>query len=147
LAGELSFKVLTYNENAIENNLIMIQPLQNSKALIVEDETDICYLLSNILKQKNIDSCFAESLAAIEKILESDQDFSVIFLDNHLPDGLGLKSIKNLKNRLPDSIIVMITAQDSNANRKKAEEDGIDFFLGKPFSKEDILRTVEALPN
>jgi DNA-binding response OmpR family regulator len=147
LAGELSFKVLTYNENAIENNLIMIQPLQNSKALIVEDETDICYLLSNILKQKNIDSCFAESLAALEKILESDQDFSVIFLDNHLPDGLGLKSIKNLKNRLPDSIIVMITAQDSNANRKKAEEDGIDFFLGKPFSKEDILRTVEALPN
>jgi DNA-binding NtrC family response regulator len=41
------------------------------KALIVDDETDICYLLSNILKQKNIQTSFAGSLSEADKMLQS----------------------------------------------------------------------------
>jgi len=37
--------------------------LTTLEALIIDDETDICYLLSNILKQKKVHSIFAGSLS------------------------------------------------------------------------------------
>jgi len=63
---------------------------ERKKALIVDDETDICYLLSNILKQKNIQTVFAGSLAEADRVLQTSGYFYYLFLDNHLPDGLEL---------------------------------------------------------
>ena len=47
-------------------------------ALIVDDEKDICFLLSNILKQKNYNSTLAGSLAEAQKLIET-QTPSIIF--------------------------------------------------------------------
>lgn len=115
------------------------------KALIIDDETDICYLLSSILRQKNFQTVFAGSISEAEKILDNDGGHSVIFLDNHLPDGLGVNYIISLKKRCPSCIIIMITAHDTLSDRQKAESNGVDFFIGKPFTKEIIFKTLEAL--
>jgi len=134
------------NSNVInEYNSDMKVPLPKLKALIVDDETDICYLLGSILKQKNILSVFAGSLSAVDKALEIEQDFSFVFLDNHLSDGLGLTYINRLKTELPESCLIMITAHDTNSNREKAMRQGADFFLGKPFSKDAIFKTIDAV--
>src|SRR5438876_4043310 len=42
------------------------------KALIIEDETDIRYLVSNILKQKGVQSVLAGSLSEAEKIFQQN---------------------------------------------------------------------------
>ncbi|MES1217932.1 MAG: response regulator [Bacteroidota bacterium] len=115
------------------------------KALIIEDESDICYLLSNILKQWNIDALFAGSLAEADKILLEHSSPGIIFLDNHLPDGRGINYIRRLKEKSPSSKIVMITAHDNLSDREKARNEGADFFIGKPFSKELIFKTLENL--
>jgi two-component system OmpR family response regulator len=114
-------------------------------ALIVDDETDICYLLSSILKQKNVYSVFASSLNEADKLLEMNYDFSIIFLDNHLPDGLGTSFIRRLKTKFPNTPVVMITAHDNSTDRLRAEGEGVDFFIGKPFSKEKIFWTLHTL--
>jgi len=112
------------------------------KALIVDDETDICYLLSNILKQKNIQTSFAGSLSEADKMLQSPDHFYYVFLDNHLPDGLGINQIKRWKEKFPSIHVIMITAHDSYEERKKATKDGADHFISKPFSKEIILNSI-----
>ena len=112
------------------------------KALIVDDETDICYLLSNILKQRNIQTVFAGSLAEAERRLQSPDFFYYVFLDNHLPDGLGINQIKRWKEKFPFIHVIMITAHDSYEERKKASKDGADHFISKPFSKEVILNSI-----
>jgi len=111
------------------------------KALIVDDEKDICFLLGSILKQKNIDSSQANTLLEAEKIIENEAP-PVIFLDNHLPDGLGINSIKRIKSKSPQSTIVMITAHDNASERKEALEKGADYFIAKPFTKELIFNTL-----
>ena len=136
--------VKSYSHN-IFDLYMTLYPLSKLKALIIDDETDICYLLGSILKQKNIQSLFAGSLAEAEKTLQSHPDLFFIFLDNHLPDGLGITNIRQLKKNFPLSHFIMITAHDTNADRKKAKEDGADFFIGKPFSKEAIFKTIDAL--
>jgi len=123
----------------------MTQPLQNPSILIVDDESDICYLLSNILKQKSIQSVFAKSLSEADDIIEHDSGFSYIFLDNNLPDGFGIDHIQQIKKKCPHCKIIIVTAQDDRAVREKASKEGADFFIGKPFSSELIFKTINSL--
>lgn len=116
----------------------------SSTALIVDDEKDICYLLTGILRQKNIHASLAPNLAEAAKFVERNAP-SIIFLDNYLPDGLGLESINNLKKINPAGKIVMITAHDNPSERQKAYLEGADFFISKPFTKEVIFKTLDLL--
>lgn len=112
------------------------------KALIVDDEIDVCYLLSGLLKHKNLHADFVNSLEDAKQALQDIQP-SIIFLDNHLPDGLGSNFIEYIKQQYPKTKVVMITAHDAPADRDRAYQNGADFFIGKPFSKDIIFNVVE----
>jgi two-component system, OmpR family, response regulator len=116
----------------------------HNTALVVDDEKDICYLLNNILKQKNISVSLAGSLAEAKKVTQTTQP-SIVFLDNHLPDGLGLEYIRTLKETIPGTRVVMITAHDNATDKEKAFREGADFFISKPFTKDNIYHTIEQL--
>jgi CheY-like chemotaxis protein len=117
------------------------------KILIIDDEMDIRFLLGNILKQQNIKTIFASTLTDANDIIEHDSELSFVFLDNHLPDGLGVNYIKEVKKKCPACKVIMITAHDNEADRKKASYEGVDFFIAKPFSRELILKTIDKLVN
>jgi two-component system OmpR family response regulator len=72
---------------------------------------------------------------------------AIIFLDNHLPDGMGMDFIKHIKNNSPATKIVMITAYDNISDRNKALQLGVDAFIGKPFTRDTIYQTVEEFIN
>ena len=120
-----------------------IEP-EKKKALIVDDESDICFLLSNILRQVDIQPMFAGSITEADEILQSSSPVRYIFLDNHLPDGLGINQIKRWKEKFPFARLIMITAHDGRDERQKARSGGADSFISKPFSKEIILKTLKA---
>ena len=104
--------------NFILNNEIL-------KALIIDDEADICYLLSTLLKQKNLETEYVYTLSDAALALKKDIP-EMIFLDNHLPDGLGLNFIEYIKKHYPNTKIIMITAHDTVADRQKALVEGAD---------------------
>lgn len=116
------------------------------KVLIIDDEADICYLLSTLLKQKNLETNFVNSLADATQAMKADAP-EIVFLDNHLPDGLGINYIDYVKTNYPSAKIVMITAHDTPADRDKALSEGADYFIGKPFSRDAIYKTVDQLMN
>jgi two-component system, OmpR family, response regulator len=116
------------------------------QALIIDDETDICYLLKGILRHKNIEAAYATSLAEGEQLLQ-EYNPSLIFLDNYLPDGFGVDHIRRIKEEFPSSKIVMLTAHDSSSDREKAYREGVDFFIGKPFTRDIIIKTLEKIAN
>lgn len=116
------------------------------KVLIIDDETDICYLLSTLLKQKNLEADYVNTLTDAASILK-EKTPEIIFLDNHLPDGLGVNFIEYIKSNYPGVKIVMITAHDNVDDRQRALNEGADFFIGKPFTRDVIYQTVEQLMN
>ena len=113
-------------------------------ALIIDDEPDICYLLGNVLKTRNIGSKYVNSLKDAANILEQNEP-EVIFLDNDLPDGLGVNFISFIKRFHPLTKIVMITAHDTIGDKMRAFKEGVDFFIGKPFSKESVNNVMEKI--
>ncbi len=120
----------------------MIHQTRNDmlKALIVDDEIDICYLLSSILRQKKVETSFVNNLADAARFLDGEKP-DILFLDNYLPDGRGIEFIQHIRQLYPSIYVVMITAHDTMEDRSKAYTNGADFFIAKPFTR-DVIQTI-----
>jgi len=116
----------------------------NNKVLIVDDELDICYLLSGMLKQRNFLTGFVNTLNDAVNALQTDTP-TLLFLDNHLPDGFGLDFIPYIKKNYPEVKVIMITAHDGAADRKKAYDGGVDLFVAKPLNRKLINDAIDKL--
>lgn len=116
------------------------------KVLIVDDEMDICYLLTGMFRNKNVPSKYANSLAEAQVLMQKDNP-SILILDNHLPDGLGVQFLEYVKKYYPDTKIIMITAHDTQSDKNIALKKGADYFIGKPFSISAVKKTIDDLIN
>ena len=114
------------------------------KILIVDDEADICYFLSHNFKKRSFAATSTGTLSDMELKLQTEKP-SILLLDNHLPDGLGIDSIAKIKNKYPELKIVMITAHDSPQDRSKAYSNGANYFLSKPFTITEVNRVIDGL--
>jgi two-component system, OmpR family, response regulator len=115
-----------------------------SKVLIVDDEADICFLFGRILRRRNLTTGFAGNLAEAKESIQADPP-SLIFLDNCLPDGRGVDFIPFIKKNYPQTQIVMITADDTVSDKRRAIKQGADDFLGKPLSVKLINGTLDRM--
>jgi two-component system OmpR family response regulator len=115
-------------------------------ALIIDDETDIWILLSRILRKHNLTTYYVNNLEAASKRLVQEKPV-IIFLDNHLPDGLGLDFIQHIKTNYAGVKIVMITGVNGNSEKERALQEGADLFLSKPFSTAAIHEVIKRLLN
>ena len=111
-------------------------------ALIIDDEMDICYLLSSLLREKKLTTQSVFDLAQAKLILQEIKP-DIIFLDNHLTDGLGMDFIPYIKEKSPSSKLVMITAYDDPASKQLAFSRGVDDFISKPLRRDVISSAVE----
>ncbi len=116
------------------------------RVLIVDDEMDICFVLSNMFKNQEVFSEYANSLAEAQLLMKSHHP-TILILDNHLPDGLGVEFIEHVKQAYPDTKIIMITAHDTASDKMLALKNGADYFIGKPFSISTVKHTIDCLLN
>lgn len=112
-------------------------------ALIIDDEVEICFLLSGILRQKKLNTNFANTLREGMDMLIRENP-QLVFLDNNLPDGKGSSFIPLIRKFDPNIIIVMITAYDTVYDKESAFSGGAHYYLSKPFNRESIFSIIEA---
>lgn len=100
------------------------------KALIIDDDTDLCFILREVLKSRNISVSVANSLFDAKNIIHNQQP-AIIILDNNLPDGRGSEFIPYLNEKCPSAKIFLTTG-----DYDYIEEDleGITHFIRKPFN-------------
>ena len=117
-------------------------PVQTAK--IIDDDVDLTCLLENILKDRKIHALSVHSLQEAEDCLTYLKP-TVIFLDNSFPEGLGVNFIRNIKSSDEAIKIIMMTADSSLWIKEKAIEEGINYFLKKPFSRRSIDTVLDKL--
>jgi two-component system, OmpR family, response regulator len=115
------------------------------KILIVEDEADMCLLLNILLAGKDIKLDHVKTLTSAASYLKSD-DPSIVILDNKLPDGFGIDFIPEMKKARPNIKIIMISGF-TGAVKDVAMYNGADIFLNKPFTKEQLYKSIKDLLN
>lgn len=113
-----------------------------SKALIIDDELDICLMVAKHLQNLKFETQYALTVKEARlKLLSSSYD--VLFLDLNLTDGSGFDVIHYINRMNLSAKIVVISAYDSEAN--KALRAGASFFLPKPFAIKRINESLQAL--
>lgn len=122
----------------------LCKKVKGLKVLIVDDEIDICFLLSGMLRQRDLRPSYVNTISDAQIALREEAP-SLLFLDNHLPDGFGLDFIRYVKSQYPETRIIMITAHDSPEDRRKAANEGADYFLSKPFTRNQINSLIDNL--
>ena len=112
--------------------------------LVVDDETGIRTGASEILTLAgySVDSadCGRSALALIE-----DKTYDVVLMDYRLPDVDGLTLLHEIRKKIPDVMTCLITAYANIETAVFATRQGVDIFLPKPFSPDDLIGVVESL--
>lgn len=110
--------------------------------LVVDDEIDICMLVTRQLKSIGIEAEYALTIKeALSKTAFSPYDLYII--DLNLTDGSGFTLMQKLKEMQLHSKIIIISAYDSES--KKAIKSGADLFVPKPLSKRIISDALHAV--
>ncbi len=111
-------------------------------ALIVDDEEDIGLMVSVFLKKAGLKSTYLSRVTPARDLI-MEKKFDYYFLDLNLPDGTGFDLIPGIRDNNDNARIIIISAYDSHLETTRADEFEVDAFVKKPFSKTDLLATLE----
>jgi len=112
--------------------------------LIVDDEYGVRSGIRTILEMDGYDVAEAADGAAALAAL-AERDFDVALLDYRLPDTDGLSLLQTMKERGCEAMVCMITAYANIDTAIAATRQGVDFFLPKPFSPDDLEGVIVTL--
>jgi putative two-component system response regulator len=99
-------------------------------------------LLEEVLKEKGYETySFVNPLEAI-KSLETNQ-YDLAFIDYMMPEINGIEVIKKIKEKNSETIVVMLTAANSNDVKLEALKAGSNEFLSKPIDTAEIIVRVK----
>lgn len=115
----------------------------NERILIIEDETAIQSILSELLTDAGYEiEVASDGLEGVTKFRE--KPFSLVLLDILMPkiDGYGVCEIIRQESSIP---IIMLTALDEEEAQVKAFELKVDDYITKPFSVKLVLMRIEAV--
>jgi two-component system OmpR family response regulator len=114
------------------------------RILLVEDDG----MLADALSRALVQSAHAVDAATTAEQADSalaTQAYDLVILDIGLPDGSGLDVLRRLRNRRANVPVLLLTAQDTLADRVRGLDLGADDYLSKPFDLPELEARVRAL--
>lgn len=138
IRGKNDLEKIQVKNNVAENSL-------SPSILIVEDNLDISFYISTLLKGKYHLNYASDGKEGIDKAKNYMPD--LILTDLMMPGMDGYMLCHEIRqseilNHIP---IIIITAKSSDADRIRGLEEGADAYLIKPFNAEELLVRVEKL--
>jgi len=112
--------------------------------LVVDDENEICILLSGMMRKFGFKTETANTLEEGRDII-NNTNLDLIFLDLNLPDGVGFDLMGQIEKSNSEPKVVIISAHDGDEEKDEAKRKGIDYFLSKPFTKKTVVKTLNDL--
>ena len=115
----------------------------DKELLIIDDDSDLSFVVSDMLEGYGYKVTCAGSAEEAYEILES-KTFKLILLDINLPDSTGFEICRELR-RVSQVPILFASARTSEDDRISGFDIGGDDYLPKPYSMKELLSRVNAL--
>jgi chemosensory pili system protein ChpA (sensor histidine kinase/response regulator) len=112
--------------------------------LVVDDSITVRRVTQRLLQREGYRVALAaDGLQALERLAEEKP--AVVLSDIEMPRMDGFDLARNIRAdaRIADLPIVMITSRIAEKHREHAKELGVDHYLGKPYSEEELLGLVK----
>jgi DNA-binding NtrC family response regulator len=108
-----------------------------STILIVDDERSIRVGLKGLLTKEGYEVNVAENGEEALKLLEG-QAFALVLTDLRMPGLDGLSLLKKIKEKHPDTAVMMMTAYGSEKIAVEAMKAGAHDYIVKPFDNDEV---------
>ena len=112
--------------------------------LCVEDDDEICLLISNLLGLINCEVTTAQSVGEALNKIESEK-FDLYLLDNWLPGGSGLELCRRIRETDRETPIVFYSGAGYETEKQEALEAGAQAYLVKPADVSLLVPTIREL--
>lgn len=113
------------------------------KILIVDDDSDLSFIISEMLEGCGYETSRAENAEQAFDML-TDGKFHLILLDINLPDSTGFEICRQLRE-FSDVPVIFASARTSEDDRITGFDTGGDDYIPKPYSMKELLSRVNAL--
>jgi two-component system response regulator PilR (NtrC family) len=117
--------------------------MDQPRVLIVDDEPDICELLTITLQRMDLGSRTAPDIESARRLLQSET-FDLCLTDMRLPDGDGLELIDWMQRNTPLVPVAVITAHGNMEIAVRALKLGAFDFVSKPLDLVGLRKLVAA---
>lgn len=111
--------------------------------LVVDDSLTVRRVTDRMLRREGYRVMLAkDGLDALEQLAHDKP--AVVLSDIEMPRMDGFDLVRNLRSdlRLRDLPVIMITSRIAQKHRDYAKELGVEHYLGKPYSEEELLALI-----
>jgi chemosensory pili system protein ChpA (sensor histidine kinase/response regulator) len=120
-------------------------PHELGSVMVVDDSITVRRVTHRLLSRQGYEVVTAkDGVEALERLRESRP--AVMLVDIEMPrmDGFELTRLVRSSSTLQDIPIIMITSRAADKHREVAHKIGVNVFLGKPYSEQELLRHVQS---
>ena len=121
--------------------------------LVVDDEPDVAELFRQRFRRETCQGRYVLHYAtsgaeALDRLAgQIEPKLVAVLSDINMPGMDGLQLLGEIKRRLPDLPVMMVTAYGDEQRRRQAEEYGAAEFLIKPVDFEYLKAQLRGLPS
>ncbi|MBU8893038.1 MAG: response regulator transcription factor [Bacteroidales bacterium] len=119
---------------------------QKVKILLVEDDTNLGFLLLEFLESKGFDvKLYRDGISGLTGFKTSVFDFCI--LDVMLPNMDGFTLAEKIREKNKKVPVVFLTARSMKEDKLKGFRIGIDDYITKPFDEDELLFRIQSILN
>ncbi len=135
-----------------EKNAAQIKELEGLRALVVDDDFNVCDGVSKMLKQIGLRSEWTtsgkEAIYRAKSALEEGDAYHTFIIDWQMPGLSGLETAKRIRDVIGnEAAIIILTAYDWTDIEEEAKTAGITAFCAKPLFMSDLKTALLAANN
>ena len=143
----LGFKLQKEREKVEE-----IEQLKGLKALVVDDDLNVCKSVNYMLRQLGLKSEWTmygkEAVARTEDAIQIEDTYNVYIIDWLMPDMNGVETARRIRKLAgEDAPIIILSAYDWSDVEQEAKEAGVTGFLSKPLFLSDLRNCLTKIYN
>lgn len=132
---------------ALKNTKTQQVQVSQPSVLVIDDSPSVQKVIDHALRKSGYLPHAASSSSEAFKLLKSGVQPQLIILDAKLPKVDGFHVLKLLRNTVAtrDVPVIMLTKHQGFLNKMRAHMTGVNAYLTKPISTEDLLEHVRRL--
>lgn len=136
----------------IEKNAEQIKELEGLRALVVDDDFNVCDSVSKMLKQIGMRSEWTtsgrEAAYRAKLAYEEGDSYHTYIIDWQMPETSGIETARKIRSVVGDEApIIILTAYDWSDIEEEAREAGVTAFCAKPLFMSDLKSALLAANN
>ncbi|VAX09216.1 Signal transduction histidine kinase CheA [hydrothermal vent metagenome] len=136
----------TITKEMMETAQPKVKEVKRLMVMVVDDSITVRKVTSRLLERNNYNVILAkDGVDALGQLMEARPD--VILLDIEMPHMDGFELATNIRNdqELKEIPIIMITSRTGDKHRRRAFSIGVNGYMGKPFSEDELLENIREL--